>query len=115
MLKALRLDLDDLYACIDDLQARLPRMLMSEKVDVAARLGSAKKSIEAMDELIKTEIKDKLKHRAGTLPGENFQAELALVPTTRLDTKALKEGEPETYEAYCKRMEVERVNFKPKG
>lgn len=111
MLKSVKIDLEDLCDAMEHLKAQLPRMTLSECVDVAAKLGAASKTAEAIDDFIKGEIKKKLKHKAGEIKGETFKAILSIVPTTRLDQKALKAGAPNTYEQYCKITPQERINF----
>lgn len=115
MLKGVKADLEELCAAVDHIEATLPRMILAEKVDLAARLSSTRKTLEELDVLIKDEIKKKLKHAEGTVSGESFQAVLTPIPVTRLDSKALKEHEPGTWEAYAKRTIDERINFKPRG
>lgn len=114
MLKAAKLDLEDLCDSIEHLKSQLPRMTLGEYVDVDARLNSARKTLTEIDDFIKDEIKKKLKHRPGEVRGEVFKALFSIVSVTRLDQKALQEGEPETYERYCRRADQERVRFEPR-
>lgn len=114
MLKAAKTDLEDLCDAMEHLKAELPRLTLSECVDVAARLRAARKIAEQIDEFIKDSITKKLKHKAGEVRGEVFKANLTLIPTTRLDQRELKEENPDIYERYCHTTTQERITFEPR-
>ena len=111
---ATKLDLEDLQSVMEALQKRLSKMDLATKVDVAARLRGASKTIELIDSMIKEDIKKQRKGQPGAVLGEVFKANLALVETTRLDQKALKEDEPAIYQQYLKIEEQARVTFEPR-
>ncbi len=108
---ATKIDLEDLQSVMEALQKRLGKLDLTTKVDVAARLRAAAKTIEAIDTAIKEDIKGRLHGKTGTVLGEVFKASVAMIQCTRLDQKALKEDEPAIYEQYQKTGEQARVTF----
>jgi len=111
MKKAIATDLIDLTAILENFVESLQGMTQAEKIDVAARLKPIAKACKTIDDEVKDMVKVKLKHKAGTVPGELFKAVLNLVETKRLDQKGLKENEPELVEEYMKDATDERVSF----
>ena len=92
----------------------LPDISLDERIDVCARLRAVAKNCAAIDELIKDEIKKKLKNKAGTLLGDVFKANLVLVPTTRFDQAAFKDMHAALYEKYLETTDQKRVIFEPR-
>lgn len=112
MLKAAKTDLSDICDALESLhKAVLPRLTREEKVDVAARLRSAAKTVEAIDKSIKEEIKGWRKGKEGEVKGELFKAILTLVPTTRLNQELLKEQHPDVYEECKETKDQTRISF----
>jgi hypothetical protein len=108
---ATKVDLEDLQSVMEALMKRLPKLDLTTKVDVAARLGAAMKTAKKIDSSIKDDIKAKCGGKPGYIFGEIFKAHFALVPTTRLNQKALKEDEPELFEKYQETEDEGRVMF----
>jgi hypothetical protein len=111
MMKRIGQDLESLCDALEHLKAELPRLTLSESVDVGARLRAAIKTSQEIDDIVKSEIKSKLRHKRGEIKGETFKAVLSLFPVDRLDQKALKELEPDTYERYVRTSTQERITF----
>lgn len=107
-------DLEDLTLILEDLVKRLPDMKREERIDVCARVRTLGKHLDAIDKIVKDEIKAKCKGKEGYVNGEVFKARLQLVPVTRLDQKALKEGNPKVYNEYAKETEDQRISFEPR-
>ena len=111
MKKSLELDVRDLTTILETFTTKAELLDEAELIDLAARLKPAEKAIKEILELCKSNVKTKLRHKPGERLGQMFKAVLTLVPTTRLDQKALKEDEPLIHEAYCKECTDERVTF----
>jgi len=111
MIKALRDDLADASACLEDLVKRLSTMSREEQVDVAARIKAVAKSCEVIDTYVKDNIYKWRKGREGYVLGEIFKAFLKKVTTTRLDQKALKVEEPEIHTKFCKPSDSFPITF----
>jgi hypothetical protein len=107
-------DLEDLTLILEDLVKRLPDMKREERIDVCARVRTAGKHIKTIDETVKDEIKASRKGKEGYVNGETWRAKLTLVPVTRLDQKALKEGNPKVYDQYKRDDEDQRITFEPR-
>lgn len=114
MKKGIGIDLADTSDAIESLAASFDKMTLVEMVDVAARLRGVRKASEALDKKIKDAIKDKLKHKAGSLNGEIFKAVLKIVPVMRLDQQRLKAEKPAIYDNYSRLDDDERVTFEPR-
>lgn len=114
MKKATEIDLADTADALESLQERIPKMTITEKVDVAARLRAVHKLTEAMDEVLKADIKKHLKGKDGTVKGEIFKAVVATGPVTRLDQKALKEQKPEIHAQFSELKPQTVVKFEPR-
>ena len=104
-------DLNDACDAIEHVLKRLPKLTLEERIDVGARIRGVAKNIEAMDKLIKDEIKATLKNKPGTLKGEVWKASLSLISTERLDQKMVKENHPEVYVACLGTTDVTRVVY----
>ena len=111
MQKLTKADLEDMALIMEDLVKRLPDMKREERIDVCARIRTLGKHIKTIDEMVKDEIKAKCKGKEGYVNGEQWKAKLTIVPTTRLDQKALKEGNPKVYAEYAKDSEDQRITF----
>lgn len=109
--KAFELDLADLKDILEGFTLKLDKMTEPELIDLAARLKPVAKHCNTIDEYVKDAVKTKLRHKEGNRLGSLFKAVLKLVPTTRLDQKALKADDPDTFEKYCKDATDERVTF----
>jgi len=109
--KQVERDLSDLTIIMEDFVANLPKLTEPEKIDLAARIKPVAKACESIDKHVKDLIKEKLKHKEGTRLGVLFKAMLKLVPTHRLNQKALKENEPEVFDEYNEDVTDERVTF----
>jgi hypothetical protein len=114
MKKSIKEALEDASAVMEEIKGKLPTMTLQEKVDVAARLKGVAKHAEAIDKAVKEDIKAKLKSKPGTVLGEVFKAILALVPTDRLNQKALKEEEPEIVARFTETEDQQRITFEPR-
>jgi len=104
-------DLDYLSDIMENLMKDTERMTPADKIDVAARLRAAAKTIDKFDKDTKEYVKEHLKHTAGEVTGYQFKAILQVVPTDRLDEKALKADKPSVFAAYTKTSDVERITF----
>ena len=111
MKQALENDLSDATQTVEAIVARLPKLTLEDKVDVAARLGAIAKTLEAFDKAVKDDIKKHLKHKMGSVVGGMFKAILNLVPTDRLNQKELKEDQPGLFKQYTDTNPVERITF----
>lgn len=107
-------DLEDLTLILEELVKRLPDMKREERIDVCARVRTAGKHIEKILDAVKEEVKASRKGKEGYVNGETWRAKLTLVPVTRLDQKALKEGNPKVYDQYKRDDEDQRVTFEPR-
>jgi hypothetical protein len=107
-------DLEDLALLLEDLVKRLPKMKREERIDVAARVRTAAKHLEAIDKIVKDEVKEVRKGKEGYVNGETWKAKLSLVSVTRLDQKALKEVKPNIWNEFAKDNEDQRVSFEPR-
>ncbi len=97
---------------MEDLTANMAELPQATLIDVAARLKPIAKHIEALDKYVKDEIvKPELGDQEGTLNGIDFKAVLKEVPTTRLNQKALKEGDPKVHAKYNEDVVDLRVSF----
>lgn len=107
-------DLDDMSDICETLKKRLtsPKGLtLAEWVDVAARIKPVEKALEELKEAVKGMVLAKRKGNAGEVLGDDFKAVVSLVPTTRLDQKALKEGDPAVHAKYNKSVTDTRVTY----
>lgn len=113
MKKSIANDLNDLTIILESLHEKLDKGTISEAelIDVAARLKPIAKHCNVIDEACKAYVKDKRKGIEGTVMGELFKAVLKIVPTKRLDQKALKENEPKIHAEYNMDVEDERVTY----
>jgi predicted phage-related endonuclease len=114
MQKLTKADLEDLALILEDLIKRLPEMKREERIDVCARIRTVAKHCKSIEDTVKDEIKAKCKGKEGYVNGEVFKAKLSLVPTTRLDQKALKEENPKVYSLFAKDTEDQRITFEPR-
>ncbi len=114
MLKSVRVDLVSVADTLEHITKTLPRLTQQEKVDLGARISAFKTTAEALDKLLRDEFKTSLKHKAGTLPGEQFKARLTVYPMPRLDQSKLKEKYPKAYFACIKTDDEERLTYQPK-
>jgi len=108
---ATAIDLADIQDAIESLHKNLGKLPLKAKVDVAARLRAVVKTATAMDEMVKAEIKASLKDKPGFVAGEIFKAALALIPTTRLNQKALELDYPKIYAKYLETKDQARITF----
>src|ERR1700677_5087082 len=104
-------DLEDLQFSMESLLKQLPKLPLKQKIDVAARLKAIEKAVKSIDEQVKEEIKTRLRHKDGSIPGELFKANLALIPTMRLNQKALQIEQPKVYAKYQESTDQERITF----
>ena len=111
MKKSLELDFSDLNIILEGFEQKLDRMPQADLIDLAARLKPVAKHCKAIDEFVKTYVKEKLDDRPGSVPGGLFKATLKLVPTTRLNQSKLKEERPTIHAKYNEPVEDERVTF----
>ena len=102
MNKANNTDLGDLTDIMEGFVKKLPNMTEADQIDLAARLKPIAKACNLIDESVKKSIKERLRHKEGQSLGTLFKAVLKLVPTKRLDQKALREEEPEIFDLYNK-------------
>ncbi len=108
---ATAIDLADIVDAIESLAKNLAKLPLKAKVDVAARLKAVVKTASAIDEAVKVDIKAALKGKEGVVPGELFKAAMALIPTTRLNQKALEVDYPKVYAKYLETKEQSRITF----
>jgi predicted phage-related endonuclease len=111
MKPAIKKDLKLLGEILEDITADLTKFTEADLIDIAARLKPVAKHCKAIDDHVKDQVKEKLKHKEGTRLGELFKAVLNLVPTTRLDQKLLKEELPKVHAKYNIAVVDERVTF----
>lgn len=111
MKKAQLTDLDTLTAIMEDFANEIETMPEQDKIDLAAKLKPTAKACKVIDDCVKEHVKKKLRHRAGSVLGHVFKAVLNIVPTVRLDQKALKEDLPSVHEEYSKSADDERITF----
>jgi len=114
MNKAIKDDLVDASDATEHLLKRLPDLSFEDKVDIGARLRAVAKNCAAIDEAIKDEIKKKLKHKQGSVFGDLFKANLALVETRRFEQSQFKQAQPDLYDKYCVDQTQERITFEPR-
>lgn len=114
MLKAVKVDLEDVCDALEHLSASLGRLTREEKIDVAARLRSAAKTVESIDKSIKEDIAVWRKGKPGYVNGEIFKAKYSVNPVNRLDQKALKEEEHEIHAKFTKANNEVRISFEPR-
>lgn len=114
MLKAVKVDIEDVCDALEHLNASLGRLTKDEKVDVAARLRAASKTIKIIDDGIKDEIKKWCKEKPGTVKGEVFKAVLSYNEVNRFNQKRYKEENPEAYETYIEANDEARITFEPR-
>lgn len=113
MKKAVDVDLTDLSDILEGLVAKLKqaKFTQAEMIDIAARLKPVAKHCKAIDEEVKEIVKEKLKHKDGTLPGTMFKAILKLIPVKRFNQSKFKEDKPVLFTTYLEDNEDERVTF----
>lgn len=111
MKTATLMDLEDVQLAIENLKDRLPKMKLTELIDVAARLKAVAKNCEVIDDNCKDQVKKQLKGKAGEVPGETFKAVLRIDTVSRLDQKAFKEGHPKIAEAYTSDCDQKVITF----
>lgn len=114
MKKSIEQDLIDASDALEHLIKEYPKLSIEDKVDVGARVRAISKSSEKLGELVKDEIKERLKMKEGTVLGAMFKAVLKLVPVPRLDQKRLKEEKPSVYAQFVHEDEDKRVTFEPR-
>lgn len=112
MKKNMEGDLVDLADILEVFVDKLDKMSQADLIDLAARLKPVAAHVEVIDKHVKTFVKEKLKHKEGSLLGANFRAELKLVPIDRFEQKEFKEVEPVLYKEYIRKDTDERVSFK---
>jgi hypothetical protein len=110
-----KIDFEDMNFILEGLLKHLPKMKRSERIDVAARIRAVVKSSTTILDEVKDEIKA-VRPGEGDyfVSGEQWKAKVALVPSSRLDQKLLKEKEPKVYAKYIKDGEDVRVTFEPR-
>lgn len=111
MKRNIRENVDAVYDGLEWLLNTQVKFTKEETVDVCARLRSALKLAEKLDEACKDHIKALRKGKPGDVVGEAFTATLALAPSERLDQKLLKAEKPEIVAEYTKESESERITF----
>ncbi len=114
MLRAIRVDLEAIADTLEHIAKTLPRLTQQEKVDLGARVSAFKNSAEALDKALRDEFKASLKHKPGSLPGEQFKAKLTVSPVARLDQEKLKNKYPVAYLACIDTKDEERMTYHPK-
>jgi hypothetical protein len=108
---AVKTDLADLQDAMESLQKQFFRMPQAVKVDVAARLRALVKTADLIDAMAKEDMKTALKGKPGVVVGEMFRANVAYVPTTRLNQKKLEAENPKVYAKYLETKDQARVTF----
>lgn len=108
---ATKIDLADLQDAAEHLLKSLPKLTLTAKIDVAARLKGIAKAAKAIDDAVKLDIKAHLKGKAGQVPGEIFKAKLAVIQVTSFDSKTFKEEQPKMYDKYTFDDEQQRITF----
>jgi hypothetical protein len=111
MQKLAKLDLEDSVLVLEHLTELLPKLTREEKVDVAARLRGILNKINKIEDSIKDEIFLWCRGQPGVVKGEIFEANLNLIHVTRLDSKKLKEEEPDQWLKYAKAKDEPRITF----
>lgn len=111
MHKSVKADLEDAVDVLEHLSKMYPKMTLEEKVDVGARINRVAKAAGDLVDLIKADIKAKLKGKEGVVPGEMFNAVLSHVGTTRLDQQLLKVEHQSVYAECCKAATDLRITF----
>lgn len=111
MKPSIEIDAADLTDILEGFVTKLPKMTEADMIDLAARLKPAAKHLKTIDEYVKQDVKERLKHHNGARLGTLFKAVLKLIPCERLDQTALKEGHPKIHAMYCKEAMDERVTF----
>jgi len=114
MRASLKRDIDDLSDAMASIAGAWSKLTMAEKIDAAARIGSTEEMIKSFRDAVKDGIKKLQKGVEGEIDGEAFKAILQVVPSSRLDQKALKENQFKIYNQYLKKGMDERVTFKPR-
>jgi len=112
MQKEIKIDLQELTVSLEHLKDSLETMPLATKIDVAARLKAVRDSVAEIEEHVKNEVKTKLGHRIGELPGEVFRAVLNVFPVTRLNQKVLEVNHPRIFAKCVETKEQEQVTFK---
>jgi predicted phage-related endonuclease len=111
MRNSIETNLTEACEAVESILHSMPALSQAEKIDICARLKGAAKTIKLIDEAVKDEVKNTLRHRAGELAGDLFKACLSLIPTTRVDLKKLEVEHPRIYAKCQTTDEVERINF----
>lgn len=111
MKKTQERDLTTLTSILEDLVDDMDSMLEPDLIDLAARLKPTAKACKAVDDHVKTLIRDKLRHKEGTRLGAMFKAILTLVPIERFQAKEFKEDDFVTYSKYVRDDTDERITF----
>ena len=114
MIKSIATDLVDASDITEHLLKKLPDLSLDDKIDIAARLRAVVKNCGAIDEIIKDEIKKKLRNKEGTLLGDVFKCSLTIVPTMRFDSAAFKADHADLYEKYSAPQDQKRITFEPR-
>lgn len=104
-------DLDTLTAIMEDFVNEVESMEEPDKIDLAAKLKPVAKACKVIDDCVKEAVKKKLRNKAGERLGKAFKAVLHLIPVTRLNQTALKEGMPRIHAEYSETNTEERVTF----
>jgi hypothetical protein len=107
-------DLRDLSEVIQDLERQLPKMTLTARIDVAARLKGLDKAIDRIDKSVKAEVKARRKGKAGYVLGDLFKAYLNIFPKTRVDLEMLEVEYPKVYAKCLRTDNEERVTFEVK-
>ena len=108
-------DLEDVTFLLEDLLKRLPKLKLSQRIDIAARLRTAGKHIEAIDKSVKDEIKERRQGVEGIVNGERWRAHLTLISVNRLNQGKLKEEQPVIYAKYTEPKNDQRINWEPRS
>lgn len=111
---ATKIDLEDLQSVMEALQKRYAKLDLKTKVDVAARLRAAVKTAEVIEAAVKDDIRAQLKGKPGSVSGEIFKANMAMIQCTRLNQSLLKEEWPDLYKQYEDTKEHQRITFEPR-
>lgn len=114
MKKSIDQDLIDASDSLEHLVKMYDKLTIEEKVDVGARLKGICKNAEAMRTKIGDELKERTKHKEGTVLGDVFKAVIKLVSVERFKAKELKEANPKLHAEYCRTDTDERVNYEPR-
>jgi predicted phage-related endonuclease len=111
MQKWIDTDLKDISDALEDLKAVLPKLSIEDKIDLAARIGSARKSCEEIDEVVKTEVKRLRKGKVGYVVGELWKAFVNIFPQAHIDSAKLKLEYPAVYQKCLKQIQIQRVTY----